>query len=77
MFEEAAAIREDSGGDTRATYDQLVQRFSKARVFMDVESSHRSVLVRLLWIGGVIDGLRGSGDPTLDLVEGLRVNGVI
>ena len=30
--------REDSGGYTRAIYDQLVQRFSKARVFMDVDA---------------------------------------
>ena len=30
--------REDSGGYTRAIYDQLVQRFSKERVFMDVDA---------------------------------------
>jgi hypothetical protein len=30
--------REDSGGYTRAIYDQLVKRFSKERVFMDVDA---------------------------------------
>ena len=30
--------REDSGGYTRAIYDQLVQRFSKDRIFVDVDA---------------------------------------
>ena len=30
--------REDSGGYTRAIYDQLVKRFSKSRIFMDVDA---------------------------------------
>ena len=30
--------REDSAGFARAIYDQLVSRFSKARVFMDVDA---------------------------------------